>query len=90
MRELETRVLAPFCFYVMKRVINFTVGYRPVSLISYDDEHEGPGYVVVAKRSKNVSVIFGRFRYFKDAKKYYNKYASYYPFVKFDIYSTLF
>lgn len=90
MRELETRVLAPFCFYVMKRVINFTVGYRPVSLIFYDDEHEGPGYTVVAKRSKNKSVIFGRFKHFEDAKAYYTKYAEYYPFVKFDVYPNLF
>ena len=74
----------------MRRVINFTVGSRPVSLISYDDEHEGPGYTVVAKRSKNVSVAFGRFKHFKDAKEYYTKYSKYYPFVKFDIYSALF
>ena len=54
----------------MKRVINFTVGYRPVSLIYYDDEHEGPGYTAVAKRSKNVSVPFGRFKHFEDANEY--------------------
>lgn len=74
----------------MRRVINFTVGKRPVSLISYDDEHEGPGYTVVAKRSKNVFVAFGRFEHFKDAKEYYAKYTEYYPFVKFDIYPALF
>lgn len=74
----------------MRRVINFTVGNRPVSLISYDDEHEGPGYTVVARRSKNVVVAFGRFKHFKDAKEYYTKYAKYYPFVKFDIYPALF
>lgn len=74
----------------MKRVINFTVKYRPVSLIFYDDEHEGPGYTVVAKRSKNVFVTFGRFKQFEDAKAYYAKYAEYYPFVKFDIYPSLF
>lgn len=74
----------------MKRVINFTVGYRPVSLIYYDDEHEGPGYNVVAKPSKNVSVIFGRFEHFEDANKYCTKYAKYYPFVKFDIYPISF
>lgn len=74
----------------MKRVINFTVGYRPVSLIYYDDEHEGPGYTVVAKRSKNASVIFGRFEHFEDANEYRIKYAKYYPFVKFDIYPSLF
>ena len=90
MRELETRVLAPFCLYVMRRVINFTVGYRPVSLIYYDDEHEGPGYTVVAKRSKNVFVVFGRFEHFEDADEYRIKYAKDYPFVKFDIYPSLF
>lgn len=90
MRELETRVLAPFCLHVMRRVINFTVGFRPVSLIYYDDEHKGPGYIVVAKRSKNRSVIFGRFKHLKDAKEYYTKYAKYYPFVKFDIYPIFF
>lgn len=74
----------------MKRVINFTVDYRPVSLIFHDDEHEGPGYNVIAKRSKNVSVTFGRFKHFKDAKKYCAKYAKSYPFVKFDIYPNLF
>lgn len=74
----------------MKRVINFTVGYRPVSLIYCDDEHEGSGYTVVAKRSKTVSVPFGRFKYFKDAKEYYTRYAKYYPFVRFDIYPHLF
>lgn len=74
----------------MKKVINFTVSYRPVTLIFYDDEYEGPGYIVVAKRSKNKSVIFGRFKHFEDAKEYYTKYAEYYPFVKFDIYPNLF
>lgn len=74
----------------MKRLVNFTIGHRPVSLICYDDEHEGPGYTVVAKRSKNVFVAFGRFKHFKDAKEYYTKYAKYYPFVKFDIYPHLF
>lgn len=83
-------VLAPFCFYVMKRVINFTVGYRPVSLISYDDEHEGPGYIVVAMCSRSKSVVFGRFKFFKDADEYRAKYADYYPFVKFDIYPCFF
>ena len=51
------RVLVPFIFYIMKRLINFTVGNQPVSLICHDDEHEGPGYIVIVKRSKNVSVI---------------------------------
>lgn len=74
----------------MKRAINFTVGYRPVFLIFYDDESEGSGYIVVAKRSKNVSVTFGRFKHLKDAKEYRARYAEYYPFVKFDIYPTFF
>lgn len=74
----------------MRRVINFTVGCRPVSLISYDDEHEGPGYIVVAKRSKNVSVTVGRFKLFKDADEYRAKYADDYPFVKFYIYPSFF
>lgn len=74
----------------MRKVINFTVGYRPVSLISYNDEHEGPGYAVVAKRSKNVPVVFGRFKHFKDAEEYRAKYAKYYPFVKFVIYPHMF
>ena len=74
----------------MKKVINFTVGYRPVSLIFHDDEHEGPGYTVVAKRPRKAFVTFGRFKHFKDAKEYYTKYAQYYPFVEFDIYPTLF
>lgn len=78
--------LAPFYSYVMKKVINFTVGYRPVSLISYDDEHEGSGYIVVAMCSRSKSVAFGRFKLFKDADEYRAKYADYYPFVKFDIY----
>lgn len=80
----------PFYPYVMRKVINFTVGCRPVSLISYDDEHEGPGYVVVVMRSRNMSLAFGRFKLFKDADEYRAKYAAYYPFVKFDIYPTLF
>lgn len=74
----------------MKKVITFTVNYRPVSLIYHDDEHEGSGYIVVAKRSKNTSVVFGRFKYFDDANKHRIKYARYYPFVKFDIYPCLF
>ena len=74
----------------MRKVINFTVGYRPVSLISYDDEHEGPGYIVVAMRSQSKSVVFGRFKLFKDADEYRAKYADYYPFVKFCIYSCFF
>lgn len=74
----------------MKRVINFTVGYRPVSLISHDDGHEGPGYVVVVRRSRNAPLAFGRFKFFKDAEAYCAKYANYYPFLKFDIYPTLF
>lgn len=74
----------------MKRVVNFIVGYRPVSLISHDDEHEGPGYIVVAKRSKNVSITFGRFEHFEDANEYCVKYAKYYPFVKFKVYPSLF
>lgn len=74
----------------MRKVINFTVGYRPVSLISYDDEHEGPGYVVVVRQSRNKPLAFGRFKLFKDADEYRAKYADYYPFVNFDIYPTLF
>lgn len=74
----------------MKRSINITVNNRPVFLIYHDDEHEGPGYIVVAKRSKNASVIFGRFKYFEDADKHRTKYAKYYPFVKFDIYPCFF
>lgn len=74
----------------MKKVINFTVNNRPVFLIYHDDEHEGPGYIVVAKRSKNSSMIFGRFKHFEDANKYRIKYARDYPFVKFDIYPTIF
>lgn len=82
--------LAPFYSYVMRKVVNFTIGYRPVSLIAYDDEHEGPGYTVVARRSKNVPVAFGRFKHFKDAEEYRVKYAKYYPFVKFVIYPHMF
>lgn len=74
----------------MRKVINFTVNYRPVSLICYDDEHKGPGYIVVAKRSKNTFVIFGRFKHFEDANEYCTKYAKYYPFVKFEIYPSFF
>ena len=74
----------------MKKVINFTVNCRPVLLIYHDDEHEGPGYIVIAKRSKNSSVIFGRFKYFEDANKHRIKYVKDYPFVKFDIYPCLF
>ncbi len=74
----------------MKKVINFTVGYRPVSLISYDDEHEGSGYIVVAMRSQSKFVVFGRFKLFKDADEYRAKYADYYPFVRFDIYPCFF
>lgn len=84
------RVLVPFIFYIMKRLINFTVGNQPVSLICHDDEHEGPGYIVIVKRSKNVSVIFGRFKYFDDANEHCIKYAKCYPFLKFDIYPCLF
>lgn len=74
----------------MKRLINFIVGNRPVSLIYHDDEHEGPGYIVIAKRSKNSSVIFGRFKDFEDANEHRLNYAKCYPFVKFDIYPTIF
>lgn len=74
----------------MRKVINFTVGYRPVSLIAYDDEHEGPGYTVVARCSRSKPVAFGRFKHLEDAKAYHTKYAKYYPFVKFDIYPHLF
>lgn len=74
----------------MKRSINITVNNRPVFLIYHDDEHKGSGYMVVAKRSKNAFVIFGRFKYFDDANEHRTKYAKYYPFVKFDIYPTLF
>lgn len=74
----------------MRKVINFTVGYRPVSLISYDDEHEGSGYIVVALRSRSKSVVFGRFKLFKDADEYRAKYADYYPFVKFGVYPCFF
>lgn len=74
----------------MRKVINFTVGCRPVFLISYDDEHEGSGYIVVAMRSRSESVAFGRFKLFKDADEYRAKYADYYPFVKFDIYPCFF
>lgn len=74
----------------MKKSINFTVDNRPVFLISHDDEHEGPGYIVIAKRSENTSVIFGRFKDFEDANKHRIKYAREYPFVKFDIYPFLF
>lgn len=80
----------PLCLYVMRKVINFNVGCRPVSLISYDDGHEGPGYVVVAKRSKNVSVVFGFFEHFEEANEYRAKYANYYPFVKFEVYPSFF
>lgn len=74
----------------MKKSINITVKNRPVFLIYHDDEHEGPGYIVVAKRSKNASVIFGRFKHFDDANEHRIKYAKYYPFVKFDIYPSFF
>lgn len=74
----------------MKRSINITVNNRPVFLIYHDDEHEGPGYVVVVKRSENSSVVFGRFKHFDDANEHRIKYAKYYPFVKFDIYPCLF
>lgn len=74
----------------MKRSINITVNNRPVFLIYHDDEHEGPGYMVVAKRSKNESVVFGRFKHFDDANEHRIKYAKYYPFVKFYVYPTLF
>lgn len=74
----------------MRRVINFTVGCRPVSLISYDDGHEGSGYIVVAMRSRSKSVVFGRFKLFEDADEYRAKYADYYPFVKFNVYPCFF
>lgn len=61
-----------------------------MSLISHDDEHEGPGYIVVAMRSRSKSVVFGRFKFFKDADEYRAKYADYYPFVKFAIYPNMF
>lgn len=68
--------------------INFNIADRPVNLIVHDDGHDGPAFSVVAMKNKSIAIPFARFRHFEDADAYRNKYAAYYPFVKFFVYRT--
>lgn len=70
--------------------INFNIADRPVNLIFHDDGHDGPAFSVVAMKSKSIAIPFARFRHFEDADAYRNKYAKYYPFVKFYVHRTFF
>lgn len=70
--------------------INFNIAGRFVNLIIHDDGHDGPSFRVIAMKNRSASIPFARFRYFKDAMAYRDKYAAYYPFVKFFVYRTLF
>lgn len=70
--------------------INFNIADRPVNLIFHDDGHDGPAFSVVAMKSKSIAISFARFRHFEDADAYRNKYAKYYPFVKFYVHRTFF
>lgn len=70
--------------------INFCIADRPVNLILHDDGHDGPAFSVVAMKNRSVGVPFARFRHFKDADSYRNKYSAYYPFIKFLVQRTLF
>lgn len=70
--------------------INFFIADRPVNLIIHDDGHDGPAFRVIAMKNRSKGIPFARFRCFKDAAVYRNKYSAYYPFVKFFVYRTLF
>lgn len=70
--------------------INFNIADRRVNLIVHDDGHDGSAFRVIAMRNRSTGVPFARFRHFKDAMAYRDKYSAYYPFVKFYVYRTLF
>lgn len=70
--------------------INFNIAGRPVNLIVHDDGYDGPAFQVIARKNRSTGVPFARFRHFKDAMAYRNKYSAYYPFVRFFIYRTFF
>lgn len=70
--------------------INFNVAGRPVNLIIHDDGYDGPGFNVIAMQTKARAIHFARFRHFEDADSYRDKYAKYYPFVKFYVFRSLF
>lgn len=70
--------------------INFNISDRSVNLIVHDDGHDGSAFRVVAMKNRSTAIPFARFRHFKDAMAYRDKYAVYYPFVKFFVYRTLF
>lgn len=70
--------------------INFNVADCPVNLIIHDDGHDGPAFSVVAMKNRLVAIPFARFRHFEDADAYCNKYAKYYPFIKFYVHRTFF
>jgi hypothetical protein len=70
--------------------INFNIADRPVNLIVHDDGHDGSAFRVIAMKNRSTAIPFARFKHFKDAVAYRNKYSAYYPFVKFFVYRTLF
>lgn len=70
--------------------VNFNIADRFVNLIFHDDGHDGPAFRVIAIKNRSKGIPFARFKHFKDAVAYRNKYAAYYPFVKFYVYRTLF
>lgn len=70
--------------------INFSIAGQPVNLILHDDGHDGSAFQVVAMKNRSTAIPFARFKHFKDAVAYRNKYSDYYPFVKFFVYRTLF
>lgn len=70
--------------------INFNIADRRVNLIVHDDGHDGPAFRVMAMKNRSTGVPFARFRNFKDAMAYRDKYSAYYPFVKFYVQCTFF
>lgn len=80
----------PLFYNSFMNSINFSIADRRINLICHDDGYDGPGFNVVAMRTRSRAVPFARFRHFDDAEAYRSKYAAYYPFVKFYVYRTLF
>lgn len=70
--------------------INFNIADRRVNLIVHDDGYDGPAFRVIAMKNRSMAIPFARFKHFKDAVAYRDKYSAYYPFVKFFIHRTLF
>lgn len=70
--------------------INFNIADRFVNLILHDDGHDGSAFWVIALKNRSKAIPFARFEHFEDALAYRNKYSTYYPFVKFYVYRSLF